>query len=339
MKAENIPVNNTGMITNFISSNTPNITERESGQSAVTVSAESAPEAAYCLFGSRKSDTNKGSYGRLLLVCGSERFRGAAALAARAALFSGVGIAELASVGPVLSAVAAKLDECIFLPLKTGEEGGIDGCESGRIAESSYHSSATLAGCGMGNTSDTQSIISALIMTERPLVLDADGLNALCGNHESMKLIEKRSAPLIITPHIGEMSRLSGLSIAEIKKAPQKTALGFAEKYGCITVLKDNVTYIASPDGRLTVSTLGNPGLARGGSGDVLAGTIAGLTAVMASKKGGAFCGSDAYDAAVAGVWLHGSAANLCRDENGEITMLPSMLTGYYGKAIQTLKR
>lgn len=178
----------------------------------------------------------------------------------------------------------------------------------------------------MGNTEDTLRIVAHLIGEipyemmdgrRRTLILDADALNALSRDPgQAREWIRAAGTPVILTPHIGEFSRLSGLRTEAIKEAPAEVAARFAADWGCVLVLKDAVTHVASPDGRIYRNTTGNPGLSRGGSGDVLAGIIASLAAQ----------GLAPIDAAVCGVWLHGAAADDCAARLSMAGMLPSDL-------------
>ena len=166
----------------------------------------------------------------------------------------------------------------------------------------------------MSMCADTAEITRALIENCRcQLILDADALNSTAEFY-SPELLRKCAVPAVITPHIGEMSRLSGRSVAVIKADRAGAALEFAQKYGCVTVLKDDVTHVALPGGKVLVSSAGNAGLAKGGSGDLLAGMLS------------SFCaqGMDSGDASVCAVHLHGMAADLCARRLSMRGMLPS---------------
>ncbi len=265
----------------------------------------------------RKKDSHKGTYGQLLAVCGSSAYRGSAVLACGGALRSGAGIVCLASVEPVLAALMAKHSECILLPLPMNREGGIDASSTLQIAQRLSRSTALLVGCGMGMTRDTERIVCDVLQNAVcPMILDADGLNVLAAREDASALLCSAKAPLILTPHMGEMARLRRCSVEQLKADPCGAAAEYARKWGCTLVLKDAVTYIASPDGTVYVNTTGNPGLARGGSGDVLAGIIASLAAQ----------GMTATEAAVCGVYLHGAAADDCARRLSMCGMLPSDL-------------
>lgn len=262
----------------------------------------------------RKPDSNKGTYGKLLIVAGCARFRGAAALCTEAALRSGAGIVCLASVEPVLAAASARLKEPVLLPLPENSSGGISASDLSPLKEELKKSSAVLAGCGLSNTEDTKALVRFLLENaECPIVLDADGLNVLSG---CIDIIRTAKRSCIITPHVGEMSRLCGKSIPEIKQNPVLCATDFAKEYGCTVVLKDADTVIAAPDGRVYFNTTGNAGMAKGGSGDLLAGMIASFLAQ----------GVEAVSAAACAVYLHGAAGDLAAAHHSQYGMLPSDL-------------
>lgn len=261
----------------------------------------------------RPADSHKGSFGTLNIIAGSAFYRGAASLNVMAALRTGCGIVCLCSTEKVISAAVSHICEATFYPLCEAAEGNIAGNEAGRIATKAVKGSCCLAGCGMVCCEDTAEISVKLLQTDIPLLLDADALNSTAA-YSPDSLGMSRAKPLVITPHIGEMSRLNGLSVDAIKQDPDHAALTFAAKNGCITVLKDHFTRVASPDGRLYINRTGNAGLARGGSGDLLSGIIASFIAQ----------GIDAYDAAVCGVYLHGMAGDRCASRLSQYAMLPS---------------
>lgn len=260
----------------------------------------------------RPIDSHKGSFGLLTIVAGSQYYRGAAALAVSASLRSGAGIVCLASLEKVIASVSSKTDECTYLPLIENNAGSISSDCSEAIIKQANRGSACLAGCGMTLCEDTGEIIKQLLYkAECQLILDADALNSL-----SVYEITPKTAkyPPVITPHAGEMARLTGRKISDIKASREQIILEYAFKNNCIVVLKDHITYVASPAGELYINNTGNPGLSKGGSGDVLAGIIASFSAQ----------GYRAYDAAVSGVYLHGLAADRCASRLSQYGMLPS---------------
>ena len=270
----------------------------------------------------RKESANKGDFGKLSVVAGSERYRGAASLAVNAALRCGVGLVRLVSTEPVIAAVAATRPECTFFLLAAARNGGISQTDFLKHLSELSSSDAILVGCGMTVSSDTEAIVSALSEIGCPLVIDADGLNAL-------RYAPERLKGAVITPHVGEMARLTGLPILEIQSDREKIARRFSQDYGCVTVLKDSVTAVASPDGDFFVWERENSGLAKGGSGDVLAGVIASLLAQ----------GLSSYDAAVCGVVLHGLAAGKARERLGAEAMLPTDVIASLSTVYQDLRK
>ena len=284
----------------------------------------------------RVQDSHKGTYGKVLCVAGSSRFRGAAALCTEGALRSGCGIVTLATVESVFASVQPRLPEAILLSCSQSDAlnekdewfGGIDGSEASKLrSELKNGYSALVIGPGMGNTDDTAALTKALVTdTAVTAVLDADALNALARKPDNDPQVRSyagqnltylpRAASggsLIITPHPGELARLCGCTIKQIKDSPAEIAVLYAIKNNCVVVLKEHRTIIATSEGRIYRNTSGNSGLARGGSGDILAGMIGSFAAQ----------GLSAEDAAICGVWLHGRAAERCSARRSQTCMLP----------------
>ena len=267
----------------------------------------------------RPRDSHKGTFGAVLAVAGSASYRGAAALAVEGALRTGAGIVTLASVEPVLAAVSARLPECCLCPCEAGAEGGIAPESIPRIQR--QKATVLLLGPGLGYTAQSAARAAetrTLVQTLLPgfagsAVLDADGLNAAAQLLAEGGAFPHPAGELIVTPHPGEMARLTGLSAAQINADREGTALRCAQAWNAVVVLKGARTVVAAPDGRVRVNPTGNPGLARGGSGDVLAGMLAALLA----------CGLPAYEAAACAVYLHGAAADRAAAVHGEYGMLP----------------
>ncbi len=258
----------------------------------------------------RFADAHKGSYGKLCIVAGSRCYVGAAMLAASAALRSGVGICQVATLKENCLALCGHLPEATWLPLSENESGSISADSYHTLAPALKNCTAALIGCGMTQHEDTGILLDRILQTDTPLVIDADGINALAGHIDNVK----SAAPRILTPHMGEMARISGYSIEELKRDPMGCAQEFATTYGVVLVLKDAVTVIASPDGEVYAHMGGNAGMARGGSGDTLAGIIASLLAQGLSAK----------DAAISGVYLHGAAGDKAAMAVGAVGMLPT---------------
>lgn len=267
----------------------------------------------------RPRDSHKGTFGAVLAVAGSASYRGAAALAVEGALRTGAGIVTLASVEPVLAAVSARLPECCLCPCEAGAEGGIAPESIPRIQR--QKATVLLLGPGLGYTAQSAARAAetrTLVQTLLPgfagsAVLDADGLNAAAQLLAEGGAFPHPAGELIVTPHPGEMARLTGLSAAQINADREGTALRYAQAWNAVVVLKGARTVVAAPDGRVRVNPTGNPGLSRGGSGDVLAGMTAALLA----------CRLPAYEAAACAVYLHGAAADRAAAVHGEYGMLP----------------
>ena len=274
----------------------------------------------------RPRDAHKGTFGAVLAVAGSAQYRGAASLAVEGALRTGAGIVTLASVEPVLAAVSARLPECCLCPCEAGAEGGISPQSLPRIRR--QKATVLLLGPGLGYTAqsaaraaETRTLVETLLPGfAGSAVLDADGLNAAADLLQTGKVLHPQGE-LVLTPHPGEMARLTGLSAAEINANREATALRFAKAWDAVVVLKGAHTIIASPDGRCAVNPTGNPGLSRGGSGDVLAGMTSALLA----------CRLPAFEAAVCAVYLHGAAADRAAAKHGEAGMLPHDLFAELG--------
>lgn len=252
----------------------------------------------------RTPESHKGSYGKVLAVCGSSPYRGAAVLSVMGALRTGAGLVTLAAPECVAAAAAARVPEAIFLADAAQE----------RILEEVSRSEVCLLGCGLSADADTAQLAKkALDASMGVVVLDAGALCSLADDISAITAFAQ-SQPLIVTPHPGEMARLCRCSVEDIEKERTSCALDFALSTGAITVLKGHETLIACPDGTLYENHTGNAGLARGGSGDILAGMIAGLAAQ----------GMSAEHAAAAGVFLHGLSADRCAARLSMQGMLPS---------------
>lgn len=254
----------------------------------------------------RKADTHKGNYGKLLLLCGSKGFTGAAALAAMGALRSGAGLVYLGVPASIYAIEAVKLTEPIVFPLADRE--GMYAAEAiEQLQDLNCKYDAVLVGPGMGQSEGTFTLSKYILENfAGPVVLDADGINVLSAHTH---ILRGRSAPTILTPHDGEFSRLGGVSTADRMAEAQRLAL----ELGVIMLRKGHETIIT--DGNTTyLNPTGNPGMAVGGSGDVLAGIIVGLLGQRI----------DPLQAAACAAWLHGAAGDICAHELGQYGMLPS---------------
>lgn len=257
------------------------------------------------VFEKRRSNTHKGNYGTLSLVCGSYGMAGAAILSTKAALKSGVGIARLSIPESIYSAVTGFVPEAVCKPYDVNGD-----MES--VAKIAVDGASTvLIGCGLSAEGYAEQLLRNVIKNYNGrLVIDADGLNLLSRNIECIK---NSKADIVLTPHPGEMARLMGVSAEEIEKDRIGYAAALSQKYDCTVVLKGSITVVAFGK-RVYFNTTGNPSMATGGSGDVLAGIIAALCCT----------GMSGIDAALAAVYIHGAAGDMARDELGEISALPS---------------
>lgn len=252
----------------------------------------------------RDEDCNKGTFGTLTCVCGSYGMAGAAMLCGSAAVTAGAGLVKMVLPDVIYPIAAANLWENVFVPLPATESGTLRREDIEKITQEANAGSAVVVGCGMRVNDDTVKITDALIKNcERPLILDADALNGLSSHTEFLK---DRTAPTVLTPHPGEMARLCRCTVAEIQQNRQKIAEEKARDLGCVIVLKGVDTIIT--DGEDTfINPTGNGCLAKGGSGDVLAGIIGALICQ----------GTAPLEASAAGAYLHGFAADECIDDFG----------------------
>lgn len=249
---------------------------------------------------------HKGSFGKVLLLCGSRGFTGAAYLAAMGALRSGAGLVYLGVPESIYAIEAVKLNEPVVFPLPD-KEGKLSEEAVPEIRKRLPAMDAVLVGCGLGISEGTLAVVKAVLENAAcPVVLDADGINVLSGH---MDILRGRQYPTILTPHDGEFRRVGG-SVGDDRMA---SAGAFASEFGCVLLLKGHRTCIT--DGQTGyVNGTGNPGMAVGGSGDVLAGILTGLLGQ----------GMEPLKAAACAAWLHGAAGDLCASELGQYAMLPT---------------
>ncbi len=249
----------------------------------------------------RAADTHKGTYGHVLVAAGSGSMSGAGLLCARAALRSGCGLATWAVPESLALPLAGRLPEAMVSGLADGGTGDWSGIAPGQLAALADRKQAMVLGPGMGRwPGDSAWLRELWESVQLPLVLDADALNMLAEAEEPLSAWPKKERPVVLTPHPGEMARLCRLSVPEVQRDRIGLARRFAEWHGVTLVLKGAQTVTASPDGSVYVNTTGNPGMATGGAGDVLAGMIGGLLAQ----------GLDGTAAAAAGVYWHGAAGD-----------------------------
>ena len=254
----------------------------------------------------RDVNAHKGNFGRILLLCGSKGYTGAAALSAMGALRSGAGLVFLGVPESIYAIEAVKLTEAIVFPLPDCD-GKFSTEAIPEILERLPKMDAVLIGPGLGQSKGTFEIVKAVLENfEGPVIADADGINALAAHKD---ILRGRQAPTILTPHDGEFARLGGC----IDTDRSASAEAMANELGCIMLLKGHRTVIT--DGHTTyINGTGNPGMAVGGSGDVLSGIIVSLLGQ----------GIAPLEAAACAAWLHGAAGDICAHEIGQYGMLPS---------------
>jgi hydroxyethylthiazole kinase-like uncharacterized protein yjeF len=284
---------------------------------------------AQSLLPQRPPGAHKGTFGRVLVVGGSPHYIGAPRLAAMGALRVGAGLVTIACGQSVQPLVAAGISEPTFLPLPE-HDGQVSAHAVSPVLEAvGQGCQALVVGPGMGRGGYVQGFLGELLHTLRAhhltLVLDADGLNNLASLQDWPKRLPENT---ILTPHPGEMSRLCGLPVEEVQADRVRVARHYACRWGAVVVLKGAHTVVAMPQGLVRISPFVNPGLASGGTGDVLAGAIGGLAAQ----------GLNPWDAASLGVYLHGLAGELVREELGEAGVVASDLLLALPRAIKSLR-
>lgn len=266
------------------------------------------------LFQERKRSSHKGTYGHLLVIGGSVGKGGAAAMAGLSALRIGTGLVTLAVPQSVNSSIEMNPIEVMSIPLPETREGSIDIAAKDKLLESINGKSAVLIGPGLSTQQETIELLLMIIPEIKvPLLIDADGLNCLA---EHLEILKKGKGQVIITPHPGEMSRLTKKTVKEVQSDRIGISQKFATDYNVIVVLKGAGTIIALPDGNTFINRTGNPGMASAGTGDVLAGMAAGLLAQKVSP----------VNASIAAVYLHGLAGDRVSQEKGQVSLIASDL-------------
>jgi len=279
----------------------------------------------------RKPDAHKGSFGHVLVVAGSVGKSGAAILSAGGALRAGAGLVTVATPAPALPMVAAGRPELMTEPLPVGGHGGLDSQAKDRALAVARGKDAVVMGPGLGQDPATRDFVRGVIAgCEAPLVLDADGLNALAAPGSpspAASVLQERPGATVVTPHPGEMARLIGSDAADVQRRRLEVAREFAARSGAIVVLKGHRTVVADPDGRAAVNPTGNPGMATGGTGDVLSGILGALLAR----------GLEPWVAATAAVYVHGLAGDVAARRLGQESLLAGDLIEALPEAIRSL--
>ncbi|MBL7155514.1 MAG: NAD(P)H-hydrate dehydratase [Candidatus Omnitrophica bacterium] len=271
----------------------------------------------------RKKDTHKGDFGHVFVVAGSRGMTGAASLAAQAALLSGSGLVTCGipkSLNPIME---IKLTEAMTLPLAETKEGSLASSAEKKIAEFAKKVDVVALGPGLSRHEDTQVLVRNLLKSiNKPVVLDADGIIAIINGRDILK---KRTFPIVLTPHPGEMSRLIGKEVRLIQASREKVASDFAKKNGVILVLKGRRTVVADSKGHTYINNTGNSGMSTAGVGDVLTGMIASFVGQ----------GITPYSSAVIGVYLHGLAGDIAAKDKGQFSLIASDLLDKLPQAIK----
>jgi hydroxyethylthiazole kinase-like uncharacterized protein yjeF len=286
---------------------------------------------AAAAFPLRRRGAHKGDFGHVLVIAGSLGKTGAAVLAAGGALRAGAGLVTVATPVPCLPLVAAARAELMTEPLAVTATGGLDPAGLERLLALARERDAVVLGPGLGQDETTRELVRAFVRAcPVPLVIDADGLNALADRRGAGAglALPRREAPTILTPHPGEMARLIGRSTADVQGDRPGTAAALARETDAIVVLKGERTLVAEPSGRAAVAPCGNPGMATGGTGDVLAG----VTGSLLARHG-------ALLAATAAVVVHGRAGDLVARARGEEGLTAGDLVEALPEAIEAVRR
>ncbi len=290
----------------------------------------STPRDMAAFLAPRPRDSNKGMYGHVLVVGGSLGKSGAAAMAGMAALRAGAGLVTVATAKSALPNVAGFAAELMTEPLAETDAGsiGMAAVKSGAFAKLAASMTVVAIGPGIGRHPETVEFVRAAVSgINCPLVIDADGLNAFDGKKE---LLDGSKRALVLTPHPGEMSRLAGISTKAVQADRLNVARTFAREHKLVLVLKGNLTVIALPDGTAWVNPTGNPGMATGGTGDILTGMTAGILAQMPN---------DVARAAIAAVYLHGLAGDVAAESMGEHSLVATDLLAGLPQAFRRATR
>ncbi|MCT4604747.1 MAG: NAD(P)H-hydrate dehydratase [Marinisporobacter sp.] len=260
----------------------------------------------------RKRDTHKGSYGKAYIVAGSTGMTGAAILSCESALRSGAGLIKMPVPQSLNTIMETRLTEVITVPLPEFKKGVVGISDIEKILKTMEESNVIAVGPGSGRSRELEELLRNMLEhTSTPMVLDADALNALANRKELLSLIKSQT---VMTPHVGEMARLTGLEIDYINNNRIEVATEFAKKWNVVVILKGARTVVAGPKGEIFINITGNPGMATAGSGDVLTGIVTGLVAQ----------GIDPLKAAAAAVYIHGTAGDLAAKKVGEYGLVAS---------------
>ena len=271
----------------------------------------------------RRPDTHKGDYGRDFILAGSIGYTGAPIMAAEAAIRMGAGLVYLGVPDSIYSIEAIRCKEAMPMPMPCDEDGLVSWNAREPVMSMLEQCDVCLAGPGLGTSYQLRYLLEAIVRhKDCRVILDADGINGIAENIDILKEAEK---PVVLTPHPGEFAKVGG----KLENGRVQGAREFAKEYNCILVLKGHRTVTALPDGRVYINTTGGPAMAKGGSGDVLAGMV---TALVGQ-------GIPAEKAAIAAVYLHGLAGDICADAMGEYSVIASDIIEAIPKAVKTVMR
>lgn len=269
----------------------------------------------------RKPNTHKGNYGRIFILAGSAGMSGACVLTSRAAVRSGAGLVTVGVPKSLLLPLSKRFTEAMAKALPETSAGSLSMKALKPISDFLKTQDILAVGPGLSQNAETETLIRKIVtISRKPMVIDADGLNAFS---RKINLLHNLKANAILTPHPGEFVRLFGGKIPKTEIERVNCARSVAKKFNVVLVLKGHRTVVASPGGSIFVNSTGNPGMATGGSGDVLTGVIA---ALLGQKL-------EPFDAASIGVYVHGLAGDLAKKEFGEISLQASDLIDYLPKA------
>ncbi|MBQ7133077.1 MAG: NAD(P)H-hydrate dehydratase [Ruminococcus sp.] len=274
----------------------------------------------------RPIDANKGTMGTLLNISGSYSMAGACVLSSLSALKSGVGLLKVALPQSIYPIVASSVFEAVYLPVKDSDSGTVDITSLDFLLDNSKSCSAVVIGCGLKMCDETTHFVREFVMANiKPILIDADGINALSRNINILKSV---NSDVVLTPHPKEMSRLTSLSVEYIQENRVEVAEKFAKEYGVTVVLKGKDTVVTNGENTF-INPTGNAGMAKGGSGDVLSGIIGSLIAQ----------GVGVFEASCCGVFIHGMSGDLAAKELSKTSMLPSDIVSFLPQVFKELEK
>lgn len=286
-------------------------------------------KSANRLLPKREQNSHKGTFGNVLLICGSKNMVGCCVLAAEGALRSGAGLVTIAFPDVLYNALTSRLTECLFMPLPTDDNGFISHLALPQLLDAVEKADVVAVGCGIG-VGYAQSLITTTLLEyeNKPVIFDADALNCIA---QAPSILKKATAKVLLTPHPSEMSRLTGESVSYIESNRKKVISEFSDKYNVNILLKGHNTLVCNDCcDELYVNNTGNSALAKGGAGDLLTGIIAGLTPSL---------NGDVFKSAVLGAFVHGLTADLAVKAQSEYSVLPSDCALRLGEVYYTIEK